>query len=84
MIWRTSSRRHRRLDAEQELQEAEHDERDEGAGRAGGERQERGLRVADGLAQAAGEVADDDVDERRDAERLQQRDVDEQARPRSP
>src|SRR3712207_8785362 len=47
--------------------------------RSGGKREQRRLRVAQRLARAAGEPADGDVHERRDPERLKEREVDEQA-----
>ena len=56
--------------------------RDRRRRRADDDRDERALRVAQ-LAQAPGPVADADVDERRQAERLHEREVDEQARRRS-
>ena len=77
-IWRSQQEADRRVDAEQELHEREADERDRRRGGADRERHERALRVAQ-LAQAAGAVADGRAAPARRPERLQQRDVDEQA-----
>src|SRR6185312_14845334 len=69
---------HGRVDAEQELHDRVADRRDRGRRGADGEGHERPLRVAQ-LEQPAGPVADRDVDERRQAQRLDEREVDEQA-----
>ena len=77
-IWRISRKRHRRVDAEQELQHGEADERHGGARGADRHGDEPVGGVAQ-LAQAPGAVAGDEQHERGDAKGLEQHGVHEQA-----